>query len=136
MLDKLRYKLSIFMQGRYGPDDLYKGCLILYLVLIIVNIFLASKLISALLYLLIIFVFFRFFSKNITKRQKENATYLIWKNKAKNSFDIFKKRFSDKEHVFRKCPHCKATLRLPRKKGAHTVSCPKCKTTFNVRILF
>ena len=130
----------MFMQGRYGPDDLYKGCLILYLILLVLNIFIrsatASHIISCLLTLLVIWVFFRFFSKNISARQRENAKYLILKNKVKNSFGIFKKRFSDKNHVYRKCPSCKATLRFPRKKGTHDAVCPKCKNKIKVKVIF
>ena len=120
-MNKLKYMLATFMQGRYGPDDLYKGSLILYVILLVLNIFISSpiisRIISALLTLLVICVFFRFFSKNISARQRENAKYLILKNKAKNKLDIIKKRFSDKSHVYRKCPFCNATLRFPRKKG-------------------
>jgi hypothetical protein len=34
------------------------------------------------------------------------------------------------------CPHCKANLRLPRKKGKHSVVCPRCKERFEVKNLF
>lgn len=139
-MNKLKYMLANFMQGRYGPDDLYKGSLILYLILLVLNIFIdspiLSRIISALLSFLIIWVFFRFFSKNISARQRENSKYLILKSKVKAKLEIFKKRFSDKEHVYRKCPFCKATLRFPRKKGTHSAVCPKCKSNIKVKVLF
>ena len=39
-----------------------------------------------------------------------------------------------KTHVFKKCPGCKAVLRLPRKKGKHTVNCPHCHKNFTVHV--
>ena len=39
-----------------------------------------------------------------------------------------------KTHVFRKCPHCKKTLRLPRVPGDHFVNCPLCHTHFSVHV--
>ncbi len=135
-MDKLKYKLMTLMQGRYGQDDLYKGCLILYIILLVLNVFLSSKIISALLLLLLIVVFFRFFSKNISARQKENAKYLIIKNEVKNKFSLFKRRIADKEHVYRKCPRCRAVIRFPRKKGRHDAVCPKCHEKFKVKVIF
>ena len=135
-MNKLRYKLAIFMQGRYGPDDLYKASLILYLILLIANVFLNSTLISIIISLLVVWVFFRFFSKNISARYRENVKYLNIKNRLKNGFGIFKKRFTDRTHVYRKCPECRATLRFPRKKGFHDAVCPKCKKSIKVKIRF
>lgn len=40
----------------------------------------------------------------------------------------------DKDHVYRTCPECKANIRLPKKKGAHSVRCPRCSTLFDVKI--
>lgn len=133
-MNKLKYKLSVFMQGRYGADDLYRGCLILYLILLVINAFFHLKVISLLLTLLVIWVFYRFFSKNIAARQKENAKYLILRSKAKAKYSVFKNRISDKEHVYRKCPECKATLRFPKKKGCHDAICPKCRKPLKVKI--
>ncbi len=135
-MEKLKYKLMMFMQGRYGPDDLYKGSLILYLILLVVNVFFSSRVISILLSLLLVITLFRFFSKNISARQRENAKYLIIKRKLLDKRTFFKKRFSDKNHVYKKCPHCRAQLRFPRKKGRHNAFCPKCQKQFEVNVRF
>ena len=135
-MEKLKYKLMTFMQGRYGPDDLYKGSLVLYLILLVANVFFSSKIISILLSLLLVITLFRFFSKNISARQRENAKYLIMKRKFLDKFSLFKKRFSDKDHVYKKCPHCHAQLRFPRKKGRHNAFCPKCQKQFHVNVRF
>lgn len=41
---------------------------------------------------------------------------------------------TDRDHCFRICPECMANLRLPKKKGKHTVVCPRCKHRFEVKI--
>ena len=35
--------------------------------------------------------------------------------------------------MYKKCPKCKQKLRLPLKKGIHTVKCPNCKEKFEVK---
>ena len=35
--------------------------------------------------------------------------------------------------MYKKCIHCKTVLRLPLKKGVHTVKCPNCKKRFEVK---
>ena len=41
---------------------------------------------------------------------------------------------TDRDHCFRICPECMVNLRLPKKKGKHTVVCPRCKHRFEVKI--
>lgn len=41
---------------------------------------------------------------------------------------------TDRDHCFRICPECQANIRLPKKKGKHTVVCPRCKCRFEVKI--
>ncbi len=133
-MNRLKYKFMMLMQGRYGVDQFYNFLLILYLILLIINAFVHSLSINLAMLILLCYTFYRVFSKNIAARQKENAKYLIVKRKALNCFGDFKKRLTDKDHVYRKCPHCKATLRFPKKKGKHNAICPKCKKELKVRI--
>ena len=135
-MNKFKQKLFIFMQGRYGVDELYNFLLIVYLVIFLTNCFVHSDVLSFVCLIVLFFTVFRVVSKNISARQKERAKYLILKNKFKNSYSALKKRFSDKGHVYRTCPHCKARLRFPKKKGSHDAVCPKCKKALKIRILF
>ena len=34
----------------------------------------------------------------------------------------------------RYCPHCKAQIKLPRKKGKHVVKCPRCRQRFDIKV--
>lgn len=136
MFNKLRYKFSQFMMGRYGMDDLYRFLIILLLIVMVINAFFHSEALYLIQWIILIYSLFRAFSKNISARQKENAKFLIWKNSAKKSFNNFKARFNDKDHVYKKCPHCKATLRFPRRKGKHNATCPRCRKEFKVHVWY
>ena len=127
-------KLRTFMIGRYEIDELYKVLSIVYFILILVNIFIRSKIITILEILLIIIIFYRFLSKNINQRRKENDLYLKIKNKVVSIFNYNKKKYKDRNtHMYKKCPNCGQKIRLPLKKGKHTVKCPKCNYKFEVK---
>jgi len=135
-LSKFKYMLMNFMSGRYGPDELYNFFFVLYFVLFVINIFVRSPIISLLMLFLLIYSFFRVFSRNLSARQRERAKYLLLKNKVTKKFRQTKERRRDKTHVYKNCPHCKATIRFPRKKGKHSAVCPRCKKDFKVRVWF
>ena len=132
---RLKQKFVSFMYGRYGPDNLYNFMTVLYLIIIVLNVFLRSYILSVLEIAIIFIVFSRFFSRNIYKRSAENRKYLQIKNKLIGFFTLSKSKARDrKTHIYKKCPSCKAVLRLPRKKGEHTVKCPKCTNRFDVKV--
>lgn len=123
-------KIQKFMMGRYGVDDLYKFLLRLYLILFLLDIFINSKVLTIIELLIVIIMFYRFFSKNIYTRQKENKEYLKLKKKVLKPFKNIKRNFKDKDYyVYKKCKKCKSTLKLPlpEKRGIQYTRCPKCK---------
>ena len=132
------------MYGRYGATAGIDGlgwCLFIsYFVLSLAARFFVGIpriVLSALATAAVVYMFFRFFSKNIYARQKENGRFMMFWNKMKPFFRLQKDRFRDrKTHVYKKCKKCKAVIRLPRKKGKHTVVCPKCSERFDVNNLF
>ena len=65
-----------FMYGRYGIDEFYSFLFKVYIVLFILNMFLNLSLISYIEVLLVFYMFFRVFSKNIYKRSNENVIFL------------------------------------------------------------
>ncbi|KFN93119.1 hypothetical protein TMUPMC115_0595 [Tetragenococcus muriaticus PMC-11-5] len=88
-------KLIQFMRGRYGfLDPLNKMLLIVTAVLFILDIFVALPLLGFLPLLLLVIVYYRFFSKRIYVRSNENRKYLRWQNKIKKFFQIKKRSFS------------------------------------------
>lgn len=154
-MGKFLFRLRLFMQNRYGADQLYYALMVLYLILLVLHIALmritgvGSRIINIISWAVLIYAFYRVFSRNIEKRNRENAAFLHLLGKASsgnisNPFDQMSASFSqaqeyasdrkDKKYV--KCPKCKATLRVPRQKGKHTVRCPRCNNRFQIRIFF
>lgn len=137
------------MYGRYGADALYNALFLLEIIILVLaavfqfigaisSVFaVLAAICYALSLLLIVFMTFRMMSRRIDKRRRENMWYLKQKAKFKGLFKSKKRRVSamDTElHIFRACPHCSATLRLPRRGGKHTVRCPRCSKTFNIKV--
>ena len=124
-----------FMYGRNGNDKLNSALFWVYFVLLLVNIFLKSIVLWILELILVALYMFRFLSRNVYRRQKENRAFLkVW-NRFTAFFKLQKNKFRDrKTHVYRKCEYCHVNLRLPKKKGKHTVRCPHCAKSFSVKI--
>ncbi|MGN1048452.1 MAG: hypothetical protein ACI4QZ_07565 [Eubacteriales bacterium] len=132
---KLKDKFARFMYGRYGIDELSRLMTVLFYLLIIINLFVRSSIISVIALILVFLFTFRSFSRNIYKRRQENNRYLRLKKRVKDFFTLEKNRFRDrKTHIYRKCPKCRAVLRLPKEKGKHTVRCPRCGGGFDIKV--
>lgn len=120
-----------FFYGRYGVDQFGRflsGC---FLVLIILNIFLHSMILFYLEILLVVYEYFRIFSKNHGKRYQENAKFLEIKNQLLRFIGSQKRGMEDRKynHIY-SCPSCKQKIRIPRGKGKIEITCPKCHTKF------
>ena len=140
-MGKFSNNLRRFLYGRYGGDTLNNVLLGVYVFVILAYylglIFIpptavTTKLVLTLLYYVLtisifLLIFYRMFSRNIAKRRRENERFCGF-------FRLRKNKFRDrKTHVYRKCPNCRAVLRLPRAKGKHSVVCPRCRHRFEVR---
>ena len=132
---KFTNKLVKMMQGRYGSDNFNNFLVILACALAVFNLFVSNIVITTVTLLLLIVSTLRMFSRNIASRQKENARYLKISAPIMGKFKLIKNKIRDrKTHIYKKCPKCKTVLRLPKKKGDHTVVCPKCRERFDVKI--
>jgi hypothetical protein len=130
-----RERIAGFMAGRYGIDRMYHFLLAICTILILINIFVNSLILSIIEIGLFVYTFYRVMSRNIYKRQQENEKFIKFIDKPKKFFNLQKCKVRDREtHVYRRCPSCKNNLRLPKEKGKHTVVCPCCKNRFDVRI--
>ena len=128
--------LQKVMYGRYGGDQLSRTLLIISFVLIVLVSFLPGYLfgLTFIAYIPTIVSIFRILSKNVYKRQQENYKYIIIKNKLINWIKYRFNEFKDlKTHKYFKCKNCKQKLRVPRRKGKISITCPKCKTTFKAK---
>lgn len=127
----MKEKFIRFMSGRYGIDQFSKFLLIMVFVLIILSRIIEIREIYWISVALILYTYFRMFSKNYSKRYKENQTYLKFHNRFLGFFrqkiNIQKQR---KDYHIYNCPSCKQKIRIPRGKGKVSIRCPKCKTEF------
>lgn len=132
---KFQDKIQNFMKGRYGPDDLYYFLFKLYIVILILNLFIKSNILTYIELIIIIIVLYRFLSKKIYVRSNENKKFLKLKNKCLKPFKAIKRNYKDRnEWIYRRCKHCKKLLKLPipNKRGKKTIKCPKCKKESNI----
>ncbi|TDW24702.1 hypothetical protein EDD63_10857 [Breznakia blatticola] len=134
-MNKLKYKLYQFMQGRYGNDQLNTFLLAFAVVFnIVMALFVGSNWITATItWIPLIIFWFRFFSRKVYRRRIENNKFLGMWYKIRAPFRRTKRRFEDKSHKYYKCPKCKQVVRVPSGKGKIEITCPKCKTKFSKR---
>ena len=127
----MREKLQRFMIGRYGIDTYGRFLLGTVMVLWVINLLTNSKLVYSWALLLMIYEYYRMFSRNTTKRYQENVKFIQIKNKVVSKFKSEKSQLKQRKthHIYR-CPTCKQKIRIPRGKGRICITCPKCKTEF------
>lgn len=130
----IRQWLTRFLYGRNGPDTLYNVCIWTAVGLSILNMFLQFWPLYLLSLLLFWYAVFRFLSRNVLRRRAENEAFRRFFAKPLRAFGLWKRKSTDRTHVYKRCPHCKSQLRFPREKGEHTVRCPRCGQTFSVKI--
>ena len=134
-MNNFKQKLIAFMYGRYGMDEMYIGLVVLWLLLTVINSFVQSTLLSILASAVVIFGLYRFMSRKHNRRRLENEIFLKFWRPIRSWLTFQRDRFRDRKTArYRKCRHCKAIVKLPNKKGKHTVRCPKCGERFEVRI--
>ena len=140
-MGKFLFRLRLFSQKRYGVDALYWALMLIFFITMVLFFALSglgSRIFFVLSCVVFIVAFFRVFSTNIEGRSRENQAFLRLLGKAGSanvtnpfenmSFGNVGNSEPDKKYV--KCPKCKATLRVPRQKGKHTVRCPRCDHRF------
>ena len=120
------------MYGRYGSDQLNVAILVAAVLVSLTNSILTvflresavysgivAPILSVIVYGLLIYSFFRMFSRNIYKRQRENRRFTqLWM------------RLKDRNNRYFRCPNCKQTVRVPRGRGKICIRCPKCGEKF------
>ena len=128
-----RERIYRFMMGRNGTDTLCTALTVGALILLVLSLIRGWAWLSFPSLALLIYSNFRAFSRNVSKRRRENEAFCAFFRRIRGFFKLQKNKWKDrKTHIYRKCPDCKNNLRLPKIKGAHTVSCPVCKRRFDI----
>lgn len=134
-MNKIKEKFSKFMYGRYGTDKLNMFLVIMLLVFAVGNLFVRNEYFSMVFtsweFLLIFLIYYRMFSKNISKRYAENQKYLSIENRVRRFFGKSKYMQQQRKefHIYT-CQQCKQKIRIPRRKGKISIRCPKCGNEF------
>ncbi len=155
MFNRFMVSLSRFMYGRYGTDRMFKGLAVLYLIIWVLSgiigfftdwyaVYYGLRFLMTALF---VWSFYRVLSRNIDARRRENAKYCeivdkLFRKKSASGYNYVyeqkpkqPKPRNSKEYKYVKCS-CGATLRLKRRKGTHTATCPRCKSIVKVKSLF
>lgn len=133
-MNKLNQKLNKFLSGRYGTDDLSMFLCLITFIIILINIFFNNSILTIISFIIITLALYRTLSRNFFQRRKENNYYQRIKERILNFFTYQKRKYDDRHtHIYKKCPNCHQKIRLPLKKGKHTVKCPKCDNKFIVK---
>lgn len=130
-----RDKLIRFMYGRYGVDQFSKFLLGLGIFLCLIDIFIFNFYVSTVLnicfWFILIYSYFRIFSRNIYKRSAENEKYLRATSGIRSKINSFKRDWSQRKvYRFYRCPGCNQKIRIPKGHGRVEIRCPKCNTKF------
>ena len=129
MLNKFNNWLYKFMYGRNGVDQLSNFLLYSSFIVLIPTLFISNKVVKTifliLFWVIVIYNYFRIFSKKIYKRQKENNFYVSKTNYIKTKFS------QRKTYRFYDCPKCHTHLRVPKGVGLVTITCKKCGYQFD-----
>ena len=127
----MRDKLYRFMQGRNGMDELARMQSWLVLILLLVGMFTRIGLFSFVALILMIYMYFRVFSRNTSKRYEENQKYLNFRYNRTVSWNRIKKRMVPaSDYRLFNCQMCKQEYRVPRGHGKIEITCPKCREKF------
>ena len=137
MFQRMRESFARFMVGRYGMDYLGRFLVYLSLVLMIINLFANNSVLYWLALAVLIYAYFRMFSRNTNQRYRENLKYLELKNRVVGFFRTRgfggPRAKQDPTKKISICPGCRQKVRVPRGKGTILITCPKCKAQFQKR---
>lgn len=119
------------MMGRNGVDELARFESIFVWVLLLVSIFSRMWIFDLLAMALIVHMYFRILSRDVSKRYEENQKYVNFRYNAVVKWDKKKKRIAQRRNYrFYKCPMCRQEVRVPKGHGKIQITCPKCRETF------
>ncbi|MGN0342121.1 MAG: hypothetical protein ACI4DO_04935 [Roseburia sp.] len=127
----MREKLQRFMAGRYGVDQLNRLYIGLAFVLLILSMFTRWSPLYLLALVVLIYSYYRMFSRNTAKMYAQNQKFLNIRYKAVAKWNKTKNHIKQRKvYRFYRCPSCRQKVRVPKGKGKICITCPKCRQEF------
>lgn len=127
-------RLTTWMRGRNGADELGNAVISVSIILLLINVFAHTRVLSLLALLLALYSCWRMSSKAVAQRRKENRAFLKALGPAarflRNPGSTINEQRSYKHLT---CPSCGQQMRVPRGKGKMRVTCPRCQKKFEAR---
>ena len=126
-MNKIKWKIQQFMQGRNGVDQFTQAAVWFGLFMYLIYLFSDEPVFNLFSVAALIYSMFRMLSKNIMARSAENREFLkfvqLWKLKWQLR----------KTHKVFFCRRCRKIVKVPRGKGKIEVTCPSCKERTVIR---
>lgn len=127
----MREKFQRFMMGRYGNDKMNQVLSVVSLVLVLLGAIAGVDICYTIGIVLLVYIYLRAFSKNISKRYAENQAFLQYYYRVTGWFTGKKQSLErNKNYRIFACPQCKQKLRVPKGKGKIQIHCSKCGNDF------
>ena len=122
--------LRRMMYGRYGGDQLSWFLLAVYVLLSLLSGLPYLGILSWAALVVLVWSFYRMFSRQYDRRRAENARFLSLAGPAIRWVKMRHTILRDREHRYFRCPNCGQYLRVPRGKGRITINCRSCGVSF------
>lgn len=122
--------LRRMMYGRYGGDQLSWFLLAVYVLLSLLSGLPYLGILSWAALAVLVWSFYRMFSRRYDRRRAENARFLSLAGPAICWVKMRRTILRDREHRYFRCPNCGQYLRVPRGKGRITINCRSCGVSF------
>lgn len=126
----MKQKFIQFMQGRYGDDEFNRFLMMCALVLIVISLFIRSRILLFLYMLVLTYCLYRSMSRNIVARSIENQKYNHQLNKVYHTISAKRKDHEEKDYKHFVCPKCTQIVRVPKNRGELEIKCPTCHEKF------
>lgn len=132
---KPKRKISAFYDWPIRLRQLGRFLSIVIVILAAVSFFIRSywfgSLIRSVLIILLAILYFRIFSRNITRRSQENNAYIRLHFQVSERLKGWRFHLEERRRykIF-SCPGCKQKIRIPRNHGKVSIRCPKCGHDF------
>lgn len=140
-MNQFREKMADWMRGRNGMDHFSVFLSWAAMICLFLSWIPHLAILNTVALVLLIYSYFRVFSRNIAKRSEENRRYLLCMGKVRGWWWSIRNWFrrlpgrvkqAPEYHIY-KCPQCSQKIRIPRGKGKIIVRCPKCGNEFQKR---